>query len=291
MWQSVPVGGVVVYQRATLDLRQTTWGAYVYESRWDWVVRIRQTAGGTQRQTGRACSWLTENQAGRIAHKSLMPLASSDALFIAVCRTLLANGFRSYRCHCHCHRCCCCCHCCHCCSLCALKGCERRQAACFQFTSTSLIKRPSALLLLLLLWLTHREWMLTGPGQGQSQDLSQCQCLRDALARSAVCLCFARGFGARDFHTNVIKSSTTLKLNTSHGANGVMIFYVELDADNGTIAALTPLPTSPLTHPPSPSASSVRPPASASAATLPARLPAFLTVSAVWAVLFLFAWW
>lgn len=42
-------------------------------------------------------------------------------------------------------------------------------------------------------------------------------------------------FGARDFHTNVIKSSTTLKLNTSHGANGVMIFYVELDADNGAI--------------------------------------------------------
>lgn len=28
-----------------------------------------------------------------------------------------------------------------------------------------------------------------------------------------------------------------------------MIFYVELDADNGTIAALTPLPTSPLTRP------------------------------------------
>lgn len=287
MWQSVAVGGVDVYQRATLDLRQTTWGAYVYESRWDWVVRIRQTAGGTQRQTCRACSWLTENQAGRIAHKSLMPLASSDALFIAVCRTLLANGFRSYRCHCHCHRCCC--YCCHCCSLCALKGCERRQAACFQFTSTSLIKRPSVLLLLLpLLWLTHREWMLTGPGQdqGQNQDLSQCQCLRDALGRSAVCLCFARGFGARDFHTNVIKSSTTLKLNTSHGANGVMIFYVELDADNGTIAALTPLPTSPFPpdHPLSPSAS-------ASAATLPACFPAFLAVSAVWAVLFLFAWW
>lgn len=88
------------------------------------------------------------------------------------------------------------------------------------------------------------------PAQGQNQDLSQCQRLRDALARSAVCLCFARGFGARDFHTNVIKSSTTLKLNTSHGANGVMIFYVELDADNGTIAALTPLLTSPLTRPP-----------------------------------------
>lgn len=129
--------------------------------------------------------------------------------------------------------------------------------------------------------------MLTGPGQdqGQNQDLSQCQCLRDALGRSAACLCFARGFGARDFHTNVIKSSTTLKLNTSHGANGVMIFYVELDADNGTIAALTPLPTSPFPpdHPLSPSAS-------ASAATLPACFPAFLAVSAVWAVLFLFAW-
>lgn len=40
-------------------------------------------------------------------------------------------------------------------------------------------------------------------------------------------------FVARDFHTNVIKSSATLKLNTSHGANAVMIFYVELDADNG----------------------------------------------------------
>jgi len=44
-----------------------------------------------------------------------------------------------------------------------------------------------------------------------------------------------QAFGARDFHTNVIKSSTTLKLNTSHGANAVMIFYVELDADNGAI--------------------------------------------------------
>lgn len=141
--------------------------------------------------------------------------------------------------------------------------------------------------------------MLTGPGQsqsqiqgqGQNQDLSQCQCLRDALGRSAVCLCFARGFGARDFHTNVIKSSTTLKLNTSHGANGVMIFYVELDADNGTIAALTPLPTS-LTRPPP--LALVHPPARicvcSHPACLPSCLPAFLAVSAVWAVLFLFAW-
>jgi len=54
---------------ATLDLRQTTWGAYVYESRWDWVVRKRQTAG--------ACRMVNrKNQAGRVAHKSLMPHAS-----------------------------------------------------------------------------------------------------------------------------------------------------------------------------------------------------------------------
>lgn len=121
--------------------------------------------------------------------------------------------------------------------------------------------------------------MLTGPGQsqsqgqGQNQDLSQCQCLRDALGRSAVCLCFARGFGARDFHTNVIKSSTTLKLNTSHGANGVMIFYVELDADNGTIAALTPLPTSRTRPPP---LAHVHPPARICVCRHPATLPSCL---------------
>lgn len=101
-----------------------------------------------------------------------------------------------------------------------------------------------------------------------------------------MCMCFTRGFGARDFHTNVIKSSTTLKLNTSHGANGVMIFYVELDADNGTIAALTPLPTSPLTPVYPLALALVRP----SARICVCSHPACLAVSAVWAVLFLFAW-
>lgn len=58
-------------------------------------------------------------------------------------------------------------------------------------------------------------------------------------------------FVARDFHTNVIKSSATLKLNTSHGANAVMIFYVELDADNGgDLAAQHSTPTNlPPNHP------------------------------------------
>lgn len=186
-----------------------------------------------------------------------MPLLASgsntDAVFIAVCRTLLANGFRSYRCRCHCH----CRYCCHCCSLCSLKGCERfgcppgRHAGSilsiyFHFpyqTPFSVIVAAAAV--------TYAPWMNAHRPRPGPQPVP----LPEGCPRSVGWVCFARGFGARDFHTNVIKSSTTLKLNTSHGANGVMIFYVELDADNGTIAALTPLPVS--THPTA--RSSVRP--------------------------------
>lgn len=191
-----------------------------------------------------------------------MPLLASginaDPVFIAVCRTLLANGFRSYRCHCHSY-------CFHCCNLCPLKGCERfgcppgRQAGSmlsiyFHFpyqTPFSVIVAAAAV--------TYAPWMNAHrPRQGPQSVPVPEGCPR-SVGCVYVCVCFTRGFGARDFHTNVIKSSTTLKLNTSHGANGVMIFYVELDADNGTIAALTPLPTSPLTRPPARPLPSVRP--------------------------------